>query len=182
MGSFVCCRLLAGEYPQILAIWALPFGPPQDGASLHQWPQASEFASMRRVIVFYRQSTDGNDVPSTYYAHRELKQDLNSREQGYLRDIRVALYCRVNDFPGGSLVKNVLANEGSITGSEWAHGGGNSNPFQYFFPDNSMDRGAWCVRVYGVAKSQTWLKQLTTQDISKRFPNFSKPQDLLVCI
>ena len=45
----------------------------------------------------------------------------------------IAFCTRVNDFPGGSLVKNVLANEGSITGSERAPGGGNSYPFQYFF-------------------------------------------------
>ena len=68
----------------------------------------------------------------------------------------IAFCTRVNDFPGGSLVKNVLANEGSITGSERAPGGRNSYPFQYFFfLENSMDRGAWWAIVYGVTKSRT---------------------------
>ena len=37
---------------------------------------------------------------------------------------------------------------------------------QYSWLENPMDRGAWQATVYGVAKSQIWLKQLThcTQD------------------
>lgn len=51
MGSSVSHRLLAGGCPLFLATWALPFGPPQVGASIHQWLQASELASMRKGIV-----------------------------------------------------------------------------------------------------------------------------------
>ena len=36
-------------------------------------------------------------------------------------------------------------------------GGGNDNPLQYFCLDNPMDKGAWKVTVYRVAKSQTRL-------------------------
>ena len=32
---------------------------------------------------------------------------------------------------------------------------GSGNPFQYSFLENSMDRGAWCAKVHGAAKSQT---------------------------
>ena len=41
-------------------------------------------------------------------------------------------------------------------------GGGHDNPLQYPCLENPMDRGAWRATVYGVAKSQTWLKWLST--------------------
>ena len=34
---------------------------------------------------------------------------------------------------------------------------GNGNPLQYSCQENSMDRGAWQARVYGVSKSRTCL-------------------------
>ena len=42
---------------------------------------------------------------------------------------------------------------------EWGRspGGGNGNPLQYPFLEDSKDRGAWCATVHGVAKSQTRL-------------------------
>ena len=48
--------------------------------------------------------------------------------------------------PGGSVVKNPPANagdSGSISGSRRSPGEGNSNPLQYSYLGNSMDRGAW---------------------------------------
>ena len=42
-------------------------------------------------------------------------------------------------------------------------GGGHGNPLQHSCLDNSMDWGAsWVAWVHWVAKSQTWLKQLST--------------------
>ena len=40
-------------------------------------------------------------------------------------------------------------------------GEGNGNTFQYSCLENPMDRGARWAEVHGVAKSQTWLKQLS---------------------
>ena len=66
------------------------------------------------------------------------------------------------------VVKNPPANAGDkrnmglIPGSGRAPGGGNGNPLQYSFMENSMDRGAWWATVHGVAKSQTRLKRLST--------------------
>ena len=38
---------------------------------------------------------------------------------------------------------------------------GNSNPLQYSYLENFIDRGAWWATVHRVIKSQTWLKWLT---------------------
>ena len=41
---------------------------------------------------------------------------------------------------------------GSIPESERATGEGNGNPLQYFYLENSMDRGDWQATAHGVAK------------------------------
>ena len=59
--------------------------------------------------------------------------------------------------PGDSVVKNLPANTGDaglIPGSGRFSGGGNSNPLQYSFLENSRNRGAWWATVHGVTKSQ----------------------------
>ena len=75
------------------------------------------------------------------------------------------------DFPGILVIKNLPVNAGDsghlslIPGSwqfnpaglERSPGGGNVNPLQYYCLENSMDRGAWWVRVHGVTKSWTPL-------------------------
>ena len=64
-------------------------------------------------------------------------------------------------FPDGSVVQNLPVNAGDtgwIPGSGRSPGGGNGNPLQYSCLENPMDRGAWWAAVYGVAKSQTQLK------------------------
>ena len=67
---------------------------------------------------------------------------------------------------GALVVKNPSANAGDIRdaglipGLGRPLGGGYGNPLQYSCLENPMDRGAWRATVYGVAKSQTQLKQL----------------------
>ena len=67
------------------------------------------------------------------------------------------------------MVKNSPANAGdvrdvpSIPGSGRSPGEGHSNPLQYSFLENFMDRGAWRAIVHRVAKSWMRLKQLSTQ-------------------
>ena len=51
---------------------------------------------------------------------------------------------------------------GSIPGSERSPGEGNGSPLQDPCLENPMDRGAWWATVHGVSKSQTELRQLTT--------------------
>ena len=45
----------------------------------------------------------------------------------------------------------------SIPGLGRSSGEGNGNPLQSSCLGNAMNRGAWWVKVHGVAKSQTWL-------------------------
>ena len=65
------------------------------------------------------------------------------------------------ELPRGSVVKNLLANEGdsgdpaSIPEPGRSLGGGNGNLLQYSCLENSMDRGARQATVHGIAKSQT---------------------------
>ena len=62
-------------------------------------------------------------------------------------------------FPGGSIVKNPLANAGDsgdmglIPGSGRSPGGGNGNPYPYSCLENLMDREAKWATVHGVTKS-----------------------------
>ena len=67
------------------------------------------------------------------------------------------------------MVKNSLANAadlrdtGSIPGSGRSPGSRHGNSLQYSCLENSMDRAAWRAPVHRVTKSQTRLKQLSTQ-------------------
>ena len=61
-------------------------------------------------------------------------------------------------FPGGSVIKNMLANAGYmslIPALGRSPGEGNGNPLQYCCLENSMDRGLWWATVHGVAKNWT---------------------------
>ena len=57
------------------------------------------------------------------------------------------------------MVKNLSAGDireaVSIPGSGRSPGGGHSNPLQYSYLENPMDRGAWQATVQRVAKSWT---------------------------
>ena len=58
-------------------------------------------------------------------------------------------------FPGGSVVKNLPANEGGaglILGWERSPEEGNGNPLQYSCLGNPMVRGAWWATVHVVTK------------------------------
>ena len=85
-------------------------------------------------------------------------------------------YC----FPGGSVVKktkklkNLPANAGdagSIPRSGRFSGGGNGNPLQYSYLENSTDRGVSQAVVHGVLKSRTWLTMhVNTGPLHLQFP------------
>ena len=54
-------------------------------------------------------------------------------------------------------------------------GEGNGNPLQYSCLENPMDRGAWQATVYGIAKSQTRLRDL----VSYKLPPGGRTSPLL---
>ena len=56
-----------------------------------------------------------------------------------------------------------LRNTGLIPGSGRSPGGRHSNPLQYSYLENPMDRRAWQATVHSVSKSQTGLKRLSTR-------------------
>ena len=81
-------------------------------------------------------------------------------------DLNYILY-KVNisfGFPNGSVVKNPPVSEGEA-GDPWVvkiPWRTKWQPTPVFLPGESMDRGVWWTAVYGVAQSQTQLKQLST--------------------
>ena len=64
----------------------------------------------------------------------------------------------ITGFPGGSMVKNLLANTGhaadmgSVSGSGSSSGEENGKPLQNSCLKNPMDGEAWWATVHGVAK------------------------------
>ena len=53
---------------------------------------------------------------------------------------------------------------GLILGLGRSLGVGHGNPLQYSSLENLMDSGVWWATVHRVAKSRTWLKQLSTHE------------------
>ena len=68
---------------------------------------------------------------------------------------------------------------GSVSGSGRSPGGGHGNSPRYSCLENPMDRGAWQVIVHTVAKSQTWLKWLSTAHTSD---TLGREYEALKCI
>ena len=69
------------------------------------------------------------------------------------------------DFPGGTVVKNLPSKAGDTGSISWlgrSPAEGNGNPLQYSYLGNPTDRGAWWSTVHGVTKSQTRLSDETT--------------------
>ena len=68
-------------------------------------------------------------------------------------------YAHYVNFPGDSVVKILPVNAGDTGDTGLIPGpgkeGGNDNPFQYSWLENSMERGAWRVTVPEVATRQT---------------------------
>ena len=71
-------------------------------------------------------------------------------------------------FPGSTVVKNLPASSGdtgeadSIPGSRRSPEEGNGNPLQYSHLENSTERRAWWVTVYGFTESWTWTEHAPT--------------------
>ena len=64
-------------------------------------------------------------------------------------------------FPGGSAVKNPLANAGDTEDAVQSLGEGNGNPLQYSCLGNLMVRGGWWAKVHWITESDM-IEQLST--------------------
>ena len=73
---------------------------------------------------------------------------------------KLLILIEIVGFPGGTAVKNLLANAGDlrdlgvIPGWRRSPGGGHGNPLQYSCLENPTDRGTLWVTVHGVTKCQ----------------------------
>ena len=79
----------------------------------------------------------------------------------------------IGDFPGGSGVKNLPANEGDtglIPESGRSPGEGNGTPLQYPCLENPMDGGAWWATAHGVTQSRTRLSDFTSLSLTIHSP------------
>ena len=79
---------------------------------------------------------------------------------------------------------------GRSPGGRHGRGREKRNPLQYSCLENPMDRGAWWATVHGVAKSWTWLKQLSmhtrVDELGSLIINVinekTSPQDMVIVI
>ena len=70
-------------------------------------------------------------------------------------------------FPGGSVVKNLLASAGDarlIPGSRRSPGEGSGSLFQNSCQGNPVDRGAWRATIRGVAKESDMTYRLNSDN------------------
>ena len=74
-----------------------------------------------------------------------------------------------------SQLKDLPANAGGIRDKGLIPGGKHGDPLQHSCLENPMDRETWQATVHGVTKSQTWLKQLSSQ----KGPQKADPQHSL---
>ena len=68
---------------------------------------------------------------------------------------------KIKGFPGGTVVKNLLNNEGDtglIPGQGGNPGGRSGNQLQYSRLGSPMDRGAWWATVNGVTRVRHYLE------------------------
>ena len=89
-------------------------------------------------------------------------------------------------FPGGSVVKKLLANAGdageSIPGSGRSPEGGHGNPLQYSCLEKPMDRGAWQAafhKAQGVRHDLVIKQQRMSGQVLKDCPHHSTQQSAL---
>ena len=103
--------------------------------------------AMCRDVIYSVSLSTLDIVCFFYYSHS------NGCEVFLITNNRYLFIC----FPGGTVAKNPSANAGdaaSSLGSGRSSREGNGYPFWCFCLENSMDRGAWWVRVRGVTRTR----------------------------
>ena len=131
-------------------------------------------ATRWRVRIFFKDRKNNLFSPlflkwmswqGSHWATLGRSRDHHSLSPEMFLSIIISEFPAIVDFPGGSVVKNLLVNAGdagSISGSGRSPGEGNGNPLLHFYLGNPMDRRAWQAIVHGVTDSRTWLSIQTT--------------------
>ena len=127
-----------------------------------------------------------NMIVLEMYPVRGGTGDVRLRSKGVREDTfgeEKCLSAQERSSPGGTSGKEPACQcrrrkrHSLIPGSGRSPGEVNGNPLQYSCLENPVDRGAWQATVHGVAKSRSWLNQLSTAQHStqKRDTNLSPP-------
>ena len=91
----------------------------------------------------------------------------------------------MSSFPGGAMVKNLPANSvdkrdiGLIPGSGRSPGERNSNPLQYSYLENPMDRGTWLAAVHAVTKESDTTELASEVQLQQQY---SKHLTMVACV
>ena len=112
--------------------------PSSRGSSQPRDQTHSSYVSCIGIWSFYHEHHLGNPLKKIF----TIKIDL----------------CFKIGFPGGSVVKNPLANAGVMGSIPWwgrYPRGGSGNSLQYSCLENPRDRGVWQVTAHSITKSQT---------------------------
>ena len=125
--------------------------------------------------------TKKNPNSTYWWGHGETGSFIHCYKEHKLAEVlsKTLLIPKISnlDFSGGSVVKRNHRRCGFDTWVGKTPGEWHGNPLNYSCLENSMDRGAWQTIVHRVAKSQTWLKQLSMQDqqfTPKNIPNINR--------
>ena len=128
--------------PYILSEKPISSYPSMDPFSLNK-----EARDLKRVF----QLSHPKSVSSSW----EIRELINLQETPFFF---VSWFSEYLSFPGGSDSKESACNAGDlglILGLGRSPGEGKSTPLQYFWLENSMDRGAWWATAHGVTKGPT---------------------------
>ena len=117
------------------------------------------FLFVREIrLLSFKYKEKGTEIIKAYSLEKEKKARLMIFFLFLTIFLLICLLSKIsalNGFPGGSMVKNLLANEGDvglIPESGRSPGKGNGNSLRYSCLENPMDRGAWRTTVHRAAE------------------------------
>ena len=150
-----------GSWSSLLP-WLKP--PSQISACVPTGASAALFAGLRGPDLLFTTM----EIQSLPTAAAQMAQERNTTQTDFSLVTHLWL---LSSFPGGSVIKNLLASAGDmglIPGRGRSPGSGNSNPLQW----DPMSRGIWWTIVLGVAESDatedtgSWLLSQVTSPSS----------------
>ena len=99
-----------------------------------------------------------NSMGCIVHGVTKSRKESDTTERLSLHFTSILQFIVTNNFPGGSVVKNLLPMQETWLGG--SPGVANSTPLQYSWLGNPMDRGAWRATDHGVTKQSDTTEQL----------------------